>query len=312
MVEKSAKVNDKYVTADQWVNMQTERGQTAKSILDSFLGTEQYKSMSDDEKAEFVKKVLEYGAASGKVAGGGEAEEEFARWQEAAKAAEDAVELTEADVIAASAYQKVLGDSLGDETKASIKQGQFEQWVDSQDKWTDEQKSYIKDNIKFYTMTAVDSGKYDNYIDAGYSADRTEELMTARSEYADSNNGLYEFVIAHESDYAAQEKLFNAAKDKDTTKTWAELSKEQAPVSARIKTAKTNVDGVMNAERQTIFETAIDDYGKGSRYAVYQALMSIEDATDAERKVYYEYIKAQRTNPWKASWAQMKANGGYP
>ena len=40
--------------------------------------------------------------------------------------------------------------------------------------------------------------------------------------------------------------------------------------------------------------------------------MSIEDATDAERKVYYEYIKAQRTNPWKASWAQMKANGGYP
>lgn len=311
MTDKSTKVNDKYVTADQWLAIQTERGQTAKTILDSFIGSEQYNALTDDEKAKFVKKVLEYGADRGKVKGGADADDTFSRWQEAAQNAKEAVGLDEAEIIAASAYLSVLDYALGDETKASIKQGQFEQWVDSNANWNDEQKAYVKDNVKLYVMRAADSGKYNNVVSAGYSNERAEELLTTRSEYADSNNGLYEFVISQESDYAAQEKLYNAFKDKGTTKTWAELSKEQAPVSSRIQTAKANVDSVMDADRQTAFADAVGEFGTGSRYAVYQGLMSIE-ATDEERRVYYEYIKSQRTNPWKASWAEMKANGGFP
>lgn len=229
MTEKSAKINDEYVTADQWLAMQTTRGQTAKSVLDSFIGTEQYNAMSDDEKAKFVKDVLDLSSDAGKVAGGG---------------------------------------------------------------------------------TAM-SGAFKDAIAAGYSGERAVNLALSRDKYADSNNGLYEFVVSQASDYAEQEKLFDAFKDKGTTKTWAELSKEQAPVSARIKTAKANVDSVMDADRQTVIADAVSEFGTGSRYAVYQGLMSIE-ATDEERRVYYEYIRSQRTNPWKASWAQMKANGGYP
>lgn len=309
--QKSAKINGEKVSASQWFNMQTERGQTAKSVLDSFIGTEQYASLTDDEKAKFVKKVLEYGADRGKVKGGADAEETFSRWQEAAQNAKEAVGLDEAEIIASSAYLSVLDNTLGDETKASIKQGQFEQWVDSNPNWNDEQKAFVKDNIKLYTMVPANSGKYHNVVDAGYDGKRAEELLMARSEYADSNNGLYEFILSQASDYAEQEKLFNAFKDKGTTKTWAELSKEQAPVSSRIKTAKANVDSVMDADRQTAFADAVSEFGTNSRYAVYQGLMSI-DATDEERRVYYEYIKSQRTSPWKASWAQMKANSGYP
>ena len=220
MVEKSAKIKDKYVTADQWVNMQTERGKTAKSVLDSFIGTEQYNAMSDDEKAEFVKKVLELSADAGKVAGGG---------------------------------------------------------------------------------TAI-SGAYKDASAAGYSGERAVELALSRGEYGDSDNGLYEFVISQESDFAAQEKLYDAFKDKGATKSWAELSKEQAPISANIKKAQTALDEVASAEKQTAFATAISDAGARSQKATKQALLSV-DATDAERIAYYNLVSARQG--WKKSWYQV-------
>lgn len=300
--QKSAEINGEKVSADQWLAMQTTRGQTAKSVLDSFIGTEQYNAMSDDEKAKFVKKVLEYGADQGKVKGGADAEETFARWQEAAKNAKAEVGLSEAEVIAASAYQSVLGENLDDEVKASFKQGQFEQWVESRTDLTEEQQQYIKDNIKFYSMIPANADRYNKVVDAGYSIERTEELLTARSEYADSNNGLYEFVISQESDYAEQEKLYNAFKDEGATKTWGELAKEQAPVSARIKKAQSALDEAVPAEKQSAFATAISDAGANSQKATKLALLSV-DATDAERVAYYNLVSARKG--WKKSYYQV-------
>ena len=300
--QKNTEINGERVSADQWANMQTARGKTAKSVLDSFIGTEQYNAMTDDERAKFVKKVLEYGSNMGKVKGGADAEETFARWQEAAQNAKAEVGLSEAEIIAASAYQSVLGENLDDDVKASFKQGQFEQWVDSRTDLTDEQKSYIKDNIKFYSMIPANADRYNKVVDSGYSIERTEELLTARSEYADSNNGLYEFVISQESDYVAQEKLYNAFKDKGATKSWGELAKEQAPVSARIKKAQTALDETVPAEKQTAFETAISDAGANSQKATKLALLSV-DATDAERVAYYNLVSARKG--WKKSYYQV-------
>lgn len=300
--QRNTEVNGERVSGDQWFNMQTTRGKTAKTVLDSFIGTEQYNAMTDDERAKFVKKVLEYGSNAGKVKGGADAEETFARWQEAAQNAKAEVGLSEAEIIAASAYQSVLGENLDDDVKASFKQGQFEQWVDSRTDLTEEQKSYIKDNIKFYSMIPANADRYNKVVDSGYSIERTEELLTARSEYADSNNGLYEFVISQESDYAAQEKLYNAFKDKGATKSWGELAKEQAPVSARIKKAQTALDEAVPAEKQTAFETAISDAGANSQKATKLALLSV-DATDAERVAYYNLVSARKG--WKKSYYQV-------
>ena len=300
--QRGTEVNGEKVSGDQWVNMQTTRGKTAKAVLDSFIGTEQYNAMTDDERAKFVKKVLEYGSNMGKVKGGADAEETFARWQEAAQNAKAEVGLSEAEIIAASAYQSVLGENLDDDVKASFKQGQFEQWVDSRTDLTEEQKSYIKDNIKFYSMIPANADRYNKVVDSGYSIERTEELLTARSEYADSNNGLYEFVISQESDYAAQEKLYNAFKDKGATKTWGEIAKEQAPVSARIKTAQSALDESVSEEKQTAFATAISDAGARSQKATKLALLSV-DATDAERVAYYNLVSARQG--WKKSYYQV-------
>lgn len=232
MVEKSAKINDKYVTADQWVDMQTTRGKTAKAVLDSFIGTEQYNAMTDDERAKFVKKVLEYGSNMGKVKGGADADETFARWQEAAKNAKAEVGLSEAEIIAASAYQSVLGEDAGDETKASIKQGMYEQWVDSRADLTDEQKSYIKDNIKFWQMIPADSGTYFKYIDAGYSdPEQISTLMDAKKTFDLDGNQSYtqkelvQGIKAYTDDPEEQRKMFDAMKQSNWKKTWNQLSR---------------------------------------------------------------------------------------
>lgn len=230
--QKSAEINGKKVSGDKWVAMQTTRGQTAKSVLDSFIGTEQYNSLTDDEKAKFVKKVLEYGADQGKVKGGADAEETFARWQEAAKNAKAEVGLSEAEIIAASAYQSVLGENAGDETKAGIKQGMYEQWVDSRTDLTDEQKSYIKDNIKFWQMIPADSGTYFKFIDAGYSdPEQISALMEAKKTFDLDGNQSYtqkeltQGIKAYTDDPEEQQKMFNAMKQSNWKKSWSQLSR---------------------------------------------------------------------------------------
>ena len=230
--KKNVEINGEKVSGQQWVNMQTERGQTAKTVLDSFIGTEQYKAMSDDEKAKFVKKVLEYASDSGKVKGGADADDTFSRWQEAAKAAKDAVGLSEAEVIAASAYQSVLGEDAGDEIKAGIKQGMYEQWVDGRTDLTDEQKTYIKDNIKFWQMIPADSGSYFKYVDAGYSdPEEIASLMELKKTFDSNGNQSYtqeeltKGIKAHTDDPEEQQKLFNAMKQSNWKKTWSQLSR---------------------------------------------------------------------------------------
>jgi hypothetical protein len=230
--QRSTKVNGEKVTGDQWVNMQTERGQTAKSVLDSFIGTEQYDSLTDDEKAKFVSKVLDYAADRGKVKGGADAEETFSRWQEAAQKAKEEVGLSEAEIIAASAYQSVLGENAGDETKAGIKQGMYEQWVDSRTDLTDEQKTYIKDNIKFWQMIPADSGTYFKYIDAGYSdPEQISALMDAKKTFDLDGNQSYtqkeltQGIKAYTDDPEEQQKMFNAMKQSNWKKSWSQLSR---------------------------------------------------------------------------------------
>ena len=311
--QKSAKVNDKYVTADQWVNMQTTRGKTAKAVLDSFIGTEQYKAMSDDEKAKFVKKVLEYASSQGKAAGGADTTE-FDAWINDAKAAEDTVGLSEGDFIALYTYKSVLDDEAGDETTKSIKQGMFEQYVDSRSDLTDEQKSYVKDNVKFWNMVPADASAYNKAVEAGYTTPESiTALLSGKKEYdfdgnsSYTNTEMYAYISSLPEE--EQEKAWNALKPKGTSKSWATLKKEEAPKLAKQQKAQETLNGSMDADRQTVFANAVSEYGTGSRYAVYQALMSI-DATDAERQTYYNYVNAKKG--WKASWAQMKANGGYP
>lgn len=309
--QKNAEINGEYVTADQYTTMQTTRGQTAKRILDSFISTDLYADMSDDEKAKFIEKVYDYAANMGKVAGGADSDETFSRWQEAAQNAKEAVGLSEAEIIAASAYQSVLGENAGDEVKASIKQGMYEQWVSGRTDITDEQKTYLKNNIKFYQMISADASSYNKAVAAGYSdPQEIQALHDNRAKYdmdadgnTSSNAEILNYISSATEDPDEREKMWNALKEKGEDRTYTQLEKDFRATVTSIQNAKASLDNAVSAEKQTAFASAISNAGAKSQADTKKALLSV-DATDAERAAYYNLVKAKQG--WKKTYYQVK------
>lgn len=311
MADKGTKINGEYVTADQWVDMQTERGKTAKSALDNFIGTEQYNTMTDEEKAKFVKYVLDYAADRGRVKAGASADETFARWQEAAKNAKEAVGLGEEVVIAANAYKSVLEENAGDETWSSIKQGMFEQWVNNRTDLTDAQKTYIKDNVKVWKMEPADASSYNKAVAAGYT-DPTEiqALFENRKKYDLDGDGSYtsnaeilNYISSATEDPAEREKMWNALKENGEERSYAQLEKEYRGKVSAIQKAKSRLDEIVSADKQSAFASAAT--GIDSQKDMKKALLSV-DATEEERIAYYNLQSAKRG--WKRSWYNVKMN----
>lgn len=311
MAEKGTKINGEYVTADQWVDMQTERGKTAKSALDNFIGTEQYNAMTDEEKAKFVKYVLDYAADRGKVKAGANADETFARWQEAAQNAKAAVGLGEEVVIAANAYKSVLEENAGDETSASIKQGMFEQWVNNRTDLTDAQKTYIKDNLKVWQMMPADASSYNKAVAAGYNDPKEiQALFDNRKNYDLDGDGSYtsnaeilNYISSATEDPAEREKMWNALKGNGEERSYAQLEKEYRGTVSAIQTAKSRLDEIVSADKQSAFASAAS--GADSQKKLKKALLSV-DATEEERIAYYNLQSAKRG--WKTSWYNVKMN----
>lgn len=311
MADKGTKINGEYVTADQWVDMQTERGKTAKSALDNFIGTEQYNSMTDEEKAKFVKYVLDYAADRGKVKAGASADETFARWQEAAQNAKAAVGLGEEVVIAANAYKSVLEENAGDETRASIKQGMFEQWVNNRTDLTDTQKTYIKNNLKVWQMMPADASSYNKAVAAGYTDPKEiQALFENRKNYDLDGDGSYtsnaeilNYISSATEDPSEREKMWNALKGNGEERSYAQLEKEYRGKVSAIQKAKSRLDEVVSAEKQSDFASAAS--GADSQKKLKKALLSV-DATEEERIAYYNLQSAKRG--WKKSWYNVKMN----
>lgn len=311
MADKGTKINGEYVTADQWVDMQTERGKTAKSALDNFIGTEQYNTMTDEEKAKFVKYVLDYAADRGRVKAGASADETFARWQEAAQNAKAAVGLGEEVVIAANAYKSVLEENAGDETWSSIKQGMFEQWVNNRTDLTDAQKTYIKDNVKVWKMEPADASSYNKAVAAGYTDPKEiQALFENRKNYDLDGDGSYtsnaeilNYISSATEDPAEREKMWNALKENGEELSYAQLEKEYRGKVSAIQKAKSRLDEIVSADKQSAFASAAS--GIDSQKKLKKALLSV-DATEEERIAYYNLQSAKRG--WKTSWYNVKMN----
>lgn len=311
MADKGTKINGEYVTADQWVDMQTERGKTAKSALDNFIGTEQYNSMTDEEKAKFVKYVLDYAADRGRVKAGASADETFARWQEAAQNAKSAVGLGEEVVIAANAYKSVLEENAGDETWSSIKQGMFEQWVNNRTDLTDAQKTYIKDNVKVWKMEPADASSYNKAVAAGYTDPKEiQALFENRRNYDldgdgdySSNAEILNYISSATDDPAEREKMWNALKENGEERSYAQLEKEYRGKVSAIQKVKSRLDEIVSADKQSAFASAAT--GIDSQKDLKKALLSV-DATEEERIAYYNLQSAKRG--WKRSWYNVKMN----
>lgn len=315
--QTNTQINDQYLTSEEYNRLQTTRGQTAYDILNRFVGTYAYNNMTDEQKAKFIERVYTYSAEMGKVAAGDNLEDKDSWIRNASKAQEE-VGMDPGTFVELYTYKSVIDDEGGDETSNSIKQGQFEAYVDSRADLNEEQKQYVKDNVKFWNMVPADASAYNKARAAGFSDEEAQQILTAKREMDSNGNGnysnaeLYGGIIGMTDDPAEQEKYWNALKPSNSTKSWNEMTSTYRPVYQRTQAAKSTLESVVTPEHQTAFQSGLDQYGTGSRYAAYQAILSVEGASNEEKKAMYDYINAQRTSPWKASWSQMVANGGYP
>lgn len=315
--QTNTQINDQYLTSEEYNRLQTTRGQTAYDILNRFVGTDAYRNMTDEQKAKFIERVYTYSAEMGKVAAGDNLEDKDSWIRNASKAQEE-VGMDPGTFVELYTYKSVIDDEGGDETSNSIKQGQFEAYVDSRTDLNEEQKQYVKDNVKFWHMVPADASAYNKARAAGFSDEEAQQILTAKREMDSNGNGnysnaeLYGGIIGMTDDPAEQEKYWNALKPSNSTKSWNEMASTYQPVYQRTQAAKSTMESVVTPEHQTAFQSGLDQYGTGSRYAAYQAILSVEGASNEEKKAMYDYINAQRTSPWKASWSQMVANGGYP
>ena len=315
--QTNTQINDQYLTSEEYNRLQTTRGQTAYDILNRFVGTDAYNNMTDEQKAKFIERVYTYSAEMGKVAAGDNLENKDSWIRNASKAQEE-VGMDPGTFVELYTYKSVIDDEGGDETSNSIKQGQFEAYVDSRADLNEEQKQYVKDNVKFWNMVPADASAYNKARAAGFSDEEAQQILTAKREMDSNGNGsysnaeLYGGIIGMTDDPAEQEKYWNALKPSNSTKSWNEMTSTYRPVYQRTQAAKSTLESVVTPEHQTAFQSGLDQYGTGSRYAAYQAILSVEGASNEEKKAMYDYINAQRTSPWKASWSQMVANGGYP
>lgn len=315
--QTNTQINDEYLTSEEYNRLQTARGQTAYDILNRFVGTDAYNNMTDEQKAKFIERVYTYSAEMGKVAAGDNLEDKDSWIRNASKAQEE-VGMDPGTFVELYTYKSVIDDEGGDEMENSIKQGRFEAYVDSRADLNEEQKQYVKDNVKFWNMVPADASAYNKARAAGFSDEEAQQILTAKREMDSNGNGnysnaeLYGGIIGMTDDPAEQEKYWNALKPSNSTKSWNEMTSTYRPVYQRTQAAKSTLESVVTPEHQTAFQSGLDQYGTGSRYAAYQAILSVEGASNEEKKAMYDYINAQRTSPWKASWSQMVANGGYP
>lgn len=315
--QTNTQINDQYLTSEEYNRLQTTRGQTAYDILNRFVGTDAYRNMTDEQKAKFIERVYDYSAEMGKVAAGDNLEDKDSWIRNASKAQEE-VGMDPGTFVELYTYKSVIDDEGGDETSNSIKQGQFEAYVDSRTDLNQEQKQYVKDNVKFWNMVPADASAYNKARAAGFSDEEAQHILTAKREMDANGNGnysnaeLYGGIIGMTDDPEEQEKYWNALKPSNSTKSWNEMASTYQPVYQRTQAARSTLESVVTPEHRTAFQAGLDQYGTGSRYAAYQAILSVEGASNEEKKAMYDYINAQRTSPWKASWSQMVANGGYP
>ena len=310
-LQKSAKLDGNRMTAEQWMKRQKEQGGTAYEIMKDFMGTQEYQNLTDDQKAKFVDKAYEFAKNKGKAAAGGDTSD-FAKWYNAAENAQSEVGLSEEKFLSIYAYKSAIEDEAGDDAKASIKQGMWEDYINGRSDLSQDQKDYVLDQVKFWSMIPADSGAYQKAKNAGYDTPQEiQALLEAKKGFDTDGNGsysaaeLYEGIKKATSDPAEQEKMWNATKNANMDKTWSEVAKEQTAKEPQRQKGEQALNSLSDDKKQA-FASAGEQYNTNSYNGIYDTVMSV-DATDAEREAYYNYINSRRSNPWKKSWAEAKA-----
>lgn len=173
--EKSVEVDGKRLTADQWQKYAETKGSASREMLEGIISSPQYQELSDQDKAKVVRKVFEYGTYSGKEAIGADTSK-FDSWYSKLIEGRDQHGISPVDYLTMYIGKNNIDN---DESKSNQQQGlDVAAMIDSNDRLNEDQKEYLKDNLKIFSFMPVDTGddsKYQQAINAGFSPEEAAE-----------------------------------------------------------------------------------------------------------------------------------------
>lgn len=173
--EKSVEVDGKRLTADQWQTYAETKGSASREMLEGIISSPQYQELSDQDKAKVVRKVFEYGTYSGKEAIGADTSK-FDSWYGKLIEGRDQHGISPVDYLTMYIGKNNIDN---DESTSNQQQGMdVAAMIDSNDRLNEDQKEYLKENLKIFNFMPVDTGedsKYQQAIDAGFTPEEAAE-----------------------------------------------------------------------------------------------------------------------------------------
>lgn len=242
----STKINDKYLTRDQYETLVKTQGGEARSMLEQVIGSPGYNALSDEEKAAYVKKIFDFSRQEGKLAAG-MPEEKADKYVLKAREGKETLGLDPADFLALYVTKSLIDKDETEEDK-TMKAVDFKIAVDARDDLNEEQKAFIKDNILFWNMFPVKTDSFDKAIAAGMTPEQGKKFLSVKSAMdVDDNNSLTDAervnaILNSGEPEDVQEKMWEAAKRSDDKKTWAEAKAKTAQAAQAEKAAKQRAE----------------------------------------------------------------------
>lgn len=214
------------LTRDQWEEWQKSQGQTAKTLLDDLLASQAYQSMSDDEKAASVKRIIDFSKDNGKLEIGG-SEEGVDKWVLNAREFASRFGGGSPQGFFDAYNQKSAIDK--NDYSNGVKQGMLEDYINAGNQ-PQEAKNYLLDSIKFWSMNPADSNNYQKAKSAGYTDPAEIDALLQRKKDADTNKNesytqdeLRALILSMTDDPAEQARLYDVYKNSNWKKTWNEV-----------------------------------------------------------------------------------------
>ena len=308
----NTKINDKYLSAEDYTKLVQTQGGTARDMLSEVITSQAYQEFTDAEKAAYVKKIFDFSKQVGKLAVG-LPEEKADSFVLKAKEGQDTLGLDPAKYLAMAAMKSAIDK---DETEAdkTTKAIDFNLAVDARTDMTEEQKAFVKDNIKFWNMIPVSTAGFDKGIAAGMTAEEAKEMLALKKSADTDGNGslstqeIYASIESTGKSEAEKEQLWEAMRPSNSSKTYSQLSKEQEANAAERKKWAALVPDI-SQEQIDAFNHAVNNRGGYNSLSYGKFFDTMDDLGIPESQWggYYAVVQSMKGKPFTRDLAGARA-----
>lgn len=313
--QTSTKVNDRYLTGEQYETLVRTQGGEARTMLEQVISSPEYKGLTDEEKAAYVKKIFDFSRQVGKLAVG-MPEEKADKYVLKAREGQQTLGLDPAAYLALYVTKSLIDKDETEEDK-TMKAIDFSLAVDSREDLTEEQKAFVKDNIKFFNMFPVSTTGFEKGLAAGLTAEESKDMLKLKKQADTDGNGsytnaeLYDVIQSTGKSEEEKAKLWDAMKPSNSSKSWNDLARENREAEATRKQWASSV-GDVSQETINSFQESVNAIGgyNSMSYTAFFDLMDSMGVPESQRSGYYAIVQSNKAHPWKKTFAQAKKYKG--